>query len=89
MGRETSGSDQTRPSGLATSNTSLYQMLQRAHSSLQSISNNLPTGILSFKLPSVGVLIKYMHHCCTLLLSGLCQRKSLTPLHNASKLPQR
>lgn len=89
MGREASGSDQTHPSGLATSNTGLQQVLQRAHCSLRSISNNLPTGILSSKLPSVGVLIKYMHHWCTLLLSGLGQRTSLTPLHDASKLPQR
>lgn len=89
MGREASGSDQTHPSGLATSNTGLQQVLQRAHCSLRSISNNLPTGILSSKHPSVGVLIKYTHHCCTLLLSDLGQRKSLTPLHDASKLPQR
>lgn len=41
------------------------------HSSSWSISNNLPTGNLSSKLPSVGVLIKCMCHCCALPLSGL------------------
>lgn len=49
------------------------------------ISNNLPTGSLSCELPSVGVLIKHVRHCCALSLPFFCQRRALVPLHNTCK----
>lgn len=78
--REAPGPEQTRPSGLAASDTSLCRKLQRAHSSPLSISNKLPAGILSPKLPSRGILARYWCHSCVLLSPILLERKSLTPL---------